>query len=301
MDMYRSKATLSLVGVVLVATLRPLVRASEPLERTTKPLQQLIELAKGRVVLYERRAKGIGDLGESERAVAEIRVRRAKSAVELKNAEVAAANAEVVLHRTELDRLRELFKKMAVSKNEVDKAQSVFLAVQSRLSVVEAQIKEARNVLEQREAELRRIKAAAVVRQIEAEIDVSNAKLEVIRLEVELAQSNQSREPASLRADVKPVFKERVGLSELTWLAGNWGSNGDRAVATRASGGHYISDLTIVRDKDDRLVVTYVYTTRCGDAAVRHDAFVIRQRGMKSSGSSTSRLGGSTPCVTTTN
>lgn len=69
------------------------------------------------------------------------------------------------------------------------------------------------------------------------------------------------------------IVKEQVGPDELSWLIGNWGSDGDRAVATRASGGHYMSDLTIARDEDGRLLVTYVYTSRHGDAAVRHNAF----------------------------
>ena len=268
--MYQSKAPVTVIVFLLVTTRLPLVRAAERLEPSPKSLQKLVELAKERVALYERRAKAIGDLGESERAAAEVHVRRAKSAVVLKSADVKAASAEVALRTTELDRLRQLFRKNVGGKEEVEKAQAVLQAVQSRLAVADAQTKEARNVLEQREAELRRIEAEAVVRQIEAEIDTSNAKAEVIRLAVKLEQSGES---ATTQADMKPLVKNRVGLTELTWLEGNWGSNGDRAVATRASGGHYISNLTIVRDEDDRLVITYIYTTRRSNAAVRHDAF----------------------------
>lgn len=87
-----------------------------------------------------------------------------------------------------------------------------------------------------------------------------------------LTQSSR-REATKKRTDLnRPIVKEKVGLDKLTWLVGDWGSNGDRAVATRATGGHYISDLAIVRDKGDRLLVTYIYTTRRGSGSVRHDA-----------------------------
>lgn len=189
--MNTSKTRLTLITLLLVsAALRfgsTFANAAEP---TTKALQQLIDLARERVALYEQRERSISNLAKMEVVVAQAKAGQAEQVVKAREADLQAGMAELELHQKSLDRLRQLFDRKAVDRGAVNKADMTLKVAKSRIEGLDAQADAARFAVEQQKLAINHAKESRVFREVEARIEILNAKVELVRLESELAQRN---------------------------------------------------------------------------------------------------------------